>query len=159
MKLSRLVVAGGLLLVLAILAATALARGGNGYVVENAKHGSGPWKTNSQRVKIKQGKSKNLFVRIKNGSGATRSVTLNEDGAVGPPDYHYSWFKGKDDISHDVQTSGYDFSLKGHKKKKFRIRATANNASAKDCVFGRFSVDGDGGVSGGFRINTRDCPA
>jgi hypothetical protein len=158
MKFSRLVSAGVLLVVLTACA-SALAHGGDGYVVQNAKHKRGPWVNSPQKVKLAEGKSKNLYVRIKNTSDAKEGVELTETGAVGAPYYHYSWFKGKTDISHDVQTSGYDFSLKPDRKKRFRIKATALDTSDHDCVLGHFDVAGHNATTGGFYINGNGCQA
>lgn len=149
MKLSRLFSAGFLLIVVAAMAVAvpALAHRGNPYArAETAKHKSGPWSETSQRIKVGTGHKKSVYIRLKNiTSGPERklNVNLTEAGQGGPPEYHNAWFRGKNDITHDVHASGHDFFLKPGETKLFRVRITAHDDSAQECVFAHFSFEID----------------
>ena len=140
MKPFRLLPAA-LVLVLLALAAPAPALGG--VRVEVAKHKSGPWSPGGLNVHIPTGNSKNFYIRIKSTShhAQAKQVNLSERRSVDGPDYQVSWFKGKQDISSEVQTSGHDFTLKHDQTKRFRLRVTALDGSDQECVSGEFAVD------------------
>jgi hypothetical protein len=66
---------------------------------------------------------KNLYVRASLADGSVK-VRLYErlGSSPGAGDYHFQWFDGSDDISHDAQTSGYLFKLREGQPQKFRVR-------------------------------------
>ncbi|MEO8091491.1 MAG: hypothetical protein ABI726_02125 [bacterium] len=143
-------------LVLVLLALAVPAPALAGVKVEVAKHKSGPWSPFGLNVHIPTGDSKNLYIRIKNTShhAHAKQVNLTERRSADGPDYQVSWFKGKRDISHDVQTSGHDFTLKHDRSKRFRLRVKALDGSDQECVSGEFAVDpGMFVVVGSFRAN------
>jgi hypothetical protein len=155
MKLHRLFSVGALLFVLVFATgATASQHLLVQIHVQAAKHKDGPWSDTDPDVTIKSGKSKDLFLRVKNEamSPHTASVDLTQTTS-GQSAYHYKWFFGHENITSQVQGSGYDFNLKYHKTKRFRIHARVTDDSNQDCLEGYFNAGSDGSTLRGFRIN------
>jgi hypothetical protein len=149
-----LVAAAGLVAI--AVAVPASAHRGEPVLAEAAKHKHGPWSTEELPVKIPAGDKRSLYVRIKNTSSPSHKqhLTLTEGTDGGPPDYHHDWFKGDEDISHDVQTSGYHFALKHGKTKRFRIRVKVTDDSNPECLLASFHVEPEASdVSPGFNVN------
>jgi hypothetical protein len=140
----RFVVFAGVVVALIAAAMPALAHRGNPYArAEVARHKNGPWFPTSIGVKVATGDKKNVYVRIKNTTSGPKhrlDMNLTEAGGGGPPEYHNAWFSGENDITHSVQTSGYDFKLKPEKMKRFRLRITAHDDSAQECVYAHFHL-------------------
>jgi hypothetical protein len=139
---------------LAVVAVAASANAHRGVFVraEVAKHKAGPWK-HGAHVQIPTGEAKNVYLRIKNVTSPAQSldVTLTEGTDGGLPDYRHTWFKGfkgDTDISHDVQTSGYDFTLRHGKTKRFRVRVKAIDGSNPECLLAQWEAQ-----PGGFTDN------
>jgi hypothetical protein len=67
---------------------------------------------------------KNLFMRASLAQNRSTKVRLYErlGSTPGAGDYHFLWFHGDTDISHDAQTSGYLFKLREGHPRKFRVR-------------------------------------
>jgi hypothetical protein len=153
MSRSRLAIAGLLALFMLVVAIPATAAHRGVFVkAEVAKHKDGPWK-HGAHVQIPTGEKKSLYLRIKNVTSPAQSLdaTLTEGTDGGPPDYRHTWFKGfagDTDISHDVQTSGYDFTLRHGKTKRFRVRVKAIDGSNPECLVAQWEV-----VPGGFTDN------
>jgi hypothetical protein len=154
MRLPRRVLILGFLAVLLAAVATATAAQ-DPVQIETALHKDGPWSTEGRNVHIPAGHSKNLYARITNTSHPNhpQDITLKDlSGAT--PGYHISWFKGNEDISHAVQTTGYDFGLKHGKTKKFRARVKVTDDSNQECLTGEFEVQPESTVAHAFfRVN------
>ena len=102
------------------LSAIALAHGGPGTPKPTgAKHKDGPY---SKELNVGVHKPRNLYVKVKSTYDQPQDATITEQVAGHDEDYHVSWFKGKTDLSHDVQTSGYDFTLRPATPRLFRVR-------------------------------------
>jgi hypothetical protein len=132
-----------LAIVLLTTAAAAVAGGPGTPVLKGAKKKSGPY---SSELRVKVGdERRNVFVRVKSTHDATQTATLTEGRAgQGDPeaDYHVDWFRGKKDVSHDMQTSGYEFTLKPNKPKLFRARLRAEANNPEDfCLYTNVQVD------------------
>jgi hypothetical protein len=120
--------------------APAVAGGPGTPKVTGAKHKDGPYALTTH-VKLKR--AKNVYVKVKSTHDQNQTATLTE-GSVGPgdADYQVKWFRGDEDISHDVQTSGYDFTLKPEKAKIFRVRVKPEaDSPRKVCLFSNVQVD------------------
>lgn len=153
---SRRALAAAIALAVFAMAMPAAAHRGEPVLAQAAKHKHGPWKTGTHPVDIPAGQKRSLYVRIKNTSAPAHKqhVMLTEGTDGGPPDYHNSWFKDKKDISHDVQTSGYDFTLKPGQAKRFRVRVKVDDDSNPECLFGSFHVESEvSDFSAGFNVN------
>jgi hypothetical protein len=153
------IVIGGLLVCLVALAPLANAQFG-APDLDVAKHADGPWRNHSVNVHMAQGETKTLYLRVKNttdppqGQDATlRDATPHPPGET--PPYQVSWYRRDKDISDDVQTGGYDFSLRPHDPKRFRLKVTAIDASRGECVAAdvHASPGGGGADLGVFHIN------
>jgi hypothetical protein len=156
MRFSRFIVLGALALVALAMAVPAIAHRGDPVLAQAAKQKHGPWSGHTLSVAIPAGDKRSLYVRIKNTSSPahTQQVVLTEGTDGGPPDYHHRWFKGDTDISHDVQTSGYDFSLKHGKTKRFRVRVTVNDDSIAECLLASMHIEPENlDVSPTFNVN------
>jgi len=81
---------------------------------------------------------KNLYVRASLADGRSVKVRLYErlGDSPGADDYHYQWFDGSDNISHDAQTSGYLFKLRQGHPQKFRVQVLPEIPNPDDvCLF------------------------
>jgi hypothetical protein len=123
-----------------LAAVPAIAGGPGTPKVTGAKQKDGPYAL-KQNVRIKRAKS--LYVKVKSTHDQNQTATLAQN-VVGPgdADYQIDWFRGDEDISHDVQTSGYDFPLKPEKAKIFRVRVKPEaDAPRKLCLYSNVQVD------------------
>jgi hypothetical protein len=138
----RLALTFALVSIATLTAGQALAGGGVGAPeLDGATKKSGPW-VQEQSVKVR--KARTLYVRVKSTHDAKQAVTITEetDPTSGLDDYRRKWtFKGKD-VSHDVQTSGYGFSLKPGTKKKFSVRVKPRVDDPRAaCLYSSVAVD------------------
>jgi hypothetical protein len=81
---------------------------------------------------------KNLFVRASLADEGSVKVRLFErlGSSPGSEDYHFAWFDGGENISHDAQTSGYPFRLRHDHPRVFRVRVTPDLSTPDDaCLF------------------------
>jgi len=81
---------------------------------------------------------KNLYLRASLADDSSVKVRLFErlGSSPGSDDYHFQWFVGSDNISHDAQTSGYLFKLKEGHPQKFRVRVEPEISNPESaCLF------------------------
>ena len=132
------------LVVVLALGLAAVASGGPGTPrLTGAKKKSGPY-AKELRVKVLE-EGRNVFVRVKSTHDKRQKAHMVE-GIAGPgdpgSDWQINWFRGDQDVSHDMQTSGYDFRLRPHKSKRFRVRIEPNVGSPDPfCLFSNVQVD------------------
>ena len=119
-----------------IFAPTAMALGPLFTVkVAEQKHGSYGSDT---KVKLDKNETVNLWFRMKNVSPGQLSNSGFDDGDNEIPDgLSVKWFKGKTNVSHDVQTSGLDFDLKEDQVRYFQAKVRADKKDVKHCLIGR----------------------
>ena len=139
-----------LALVGALVAVPAMAGGPGTPITEGSKSKSGPWK----KVVFSKGlRTSKFYMRVTNTHSSDQTAVLTEQ-SVGPgvTEYRFRWFKGKQDISHDVQTSGYEFSLPEGSKRKFKVKAKPREDRPKAaCLYANVQVDDPTtGVNGPF---------
>lgn len=115
-------------------------RRGDPFEILAAKSKDGKYKE-YQKVTLKSGKKHTYFWKVTNTHGSDLQLTFDDaatmDGA--PNGYRIYWFKGKKqkkDISHDVQTSGYDFTVADGKTKYFNAVVKAQASPASDFCLG-----------------------
>jgi hypothetical protein len=126
------------------LGATAAIGGGPGTPrLTGAKKKSGPYEK-ELHVKVRD-KGRNVFVRVKSTYDARQQATI-EERLIGPGDpegdWQINWFRGENDVSHDVQTSGYDFRLRPHRSKRFRVKLKPNVGGPDPfCLYSNVQVD------------------
>jgi hypothetical protein len=81
---------------------------------------------------------KNLYLRASLADGRSTKVRLYErlGSSPGSDDYHFGWFDGSDDISHDAQTSGHLFRLRSGHPRIFRVRVEPEIPNPDDaCLY------------------------
>jgi len=134
-----------IVLILALLVGATVAIGGGPGTprLTGAKKKSGPYEK-ELRVKVRQ-QGRSVFVRVKSTHDARQKATI-EERFVGPgdpeADWQINWFRGDQDVSHDVQTSGYEFGLRPHRAKRFRVKVKPNVATPDPfCLFSNVQVD------------------
>jgi hypothetical protein len=134
-----------LVVVLALGFAGAVAIGGGPGTprLTGAKKRSGPYEQ-QLRVKVRH-KGRSVFVRVKSTHGSRQKATIVEQLA-GPGDpqteWQINWFRKDQDVSHDVQTAGYEFGLRPHKSKRFRVRIKPNVGGPDPfCLYSNVQVD------------------
>lgn len=139
--------AASLVLVLALVAGSSAAsaqqeRRGDPFEILVAKKADGKYKE-YLKTNLASGDKHTYFWKVENTHGSDLDLTFDDaatsDGA--PNGYRITWFKGKKqkkDISHDVQTSGYGYTIKDGKTKYFNatVKALASPAS-NFCVGGQ----------------------
>jgi hypothetical protein len=133
-----------------LIAVPAIAGGPGTPKVTGAKQKDGPY---SLKTNVKLKRAKNLYVKVKSTHDQNQTATISEN-RIGPgeTDYQVNWFRGDENISHDVQTSGYDFPLKPEKAKIFRVRVKPEaDAPRKMCLYSNVQVDvPTTGINGAF---------
>ena len=132
-----------LLLVLGLGTTVATGGGPGTPRLTGAKKKSGPYEP-KLRVKVRSN-GRNVFVRVKSTYDSRQKAHMVE-GLSGPgdpeADWQINWFRGDEDVSHDMQTSGYDFRLRPHKSKRFRVRLKPNVGGADPfCLYSNVQVD------------------
>lgn len=141
-------------LVACLLAGIAMA-GAPGINLKGAKRADGPYR---ELVRVNVTDPRNLYVKAVNRSDDAIEATLSEQtfGPGSGGDYEFTWFRGDTDISHDVQTSGYDFSIPSDKARKFRVRVKPDVPDpARVCLNPTMTGPAFGGNDAFFAINGR----
>jgi hypothetical protein len=110
------------LLALAIIPATASAA--PVLKLKAAKHKRGPYVNapGPNPVTANVNEPKNFWVKAFIVPHSSVEARLFEQVANQDQDYKFKWYKGQNDISHDVQTSGHLFTLRHDHPKRFRVR-------------------------------------
>jgi hypothetical protein len=139
----------------AVFAAAALA--GTDPKVKASKKKSGPYAAAFVPVKVSE--PRNLYVKVISKAANAEEVLLYEQAGGYPEDYSIKWFKGKKDISHDVQTGVYEFTLRPDKPRLFRLRMKPDvPGKPRGVCITPVVDDGSGEVSGGqFGVNGNSC--
>ena len=81
---------------------------------------------------------RSLYVKALNKARSRKTVRLFEEACCAPnmDDYSLDWFKGDQDITHDVQTSGHEFKLKPDRARRFRVRVKPETVTPGSfCLF------------------------
>lgn len=123
-------------------------------VVKLARDADGPW-INKPVIngKLKPGKAKDFFVKIRNTTDHKQNARLELRG--GDPSYRLRWFKGRRNITSEVRGGGFEFGLRPRPARVFRLRIKATAAPGEMCVGGQFHVMPDDVYRGGyFQINS-----
>jgi hypothetical protein len=118
-------------------------------VLDSSLKKNGPFGGN---VFIKSEQAKDAYVRVRS-TWSDQTAVIREQVAGSGEDYRFKWFRGNEDISHDVQTSGYEFELPGDGARKFRVQIKPQvNKPGKACLYTHVAVDTPPAVSttGGF---------
>jgi len=139
--------------VLATLAALLVVPTGSSALIQNfdvkaAKKVDGNYKDGPTNASVQSGEAKLFFWRVENLSASDRSMIF-DDAATddsGGDDYTIKWFKGKQpkasrNISHDVQTSGFEFTLKAERRKFFTAKVKAKPGAGILCLGGQAHDD------------------
>jgi hypothetical protein len=135
------------------LAPSSQGRGGF-FVVKVAKEKDGPFRNHLNRV-IPNDETKSLWYLVKSKAGDDQPVFFYQEPPDAPEDLKVKWFKGQNDISHDVQTSGHDFNLQAGKSKLFQARVRATEPGVLYCLQGTAMTGGvffntaEGEINGG----------
>ena len=127
------------LIAIGFVAASAGAGGPGTPITEGSKSNSGPWE---QDIFSKGKRPVTFYMRVTSTHDANQSGTLTELTAGNADNYKFKWFASKTDISHDVQTSGYEFSLPTGDKRKFKIKVKLRvNKPKFACLYANVQVD------------------
>jgi hypothetical protein len=125
----RALIGAGLATVASLAIAPAPASAAPPFFVDASKHRDGPYSNESPiPASVKPGQTKSFFWQA--SSSQDRALVL-DDASTAEQDHqglHIKWFRGRHNISSDVEGSGYEFTLKADKPKIFRtqIRATGH---------------------------------
>jgi hypothetical protein len=98
-----------------------------------AKHRAGPY-TPIQFGNIELNEAKSFYWKAKNITDARLPDVLLSDSTIYLPGWVSKWFKGKDNITADVQGGGYAFGLKAGKSKFFRSRLKPTKTASPLCA-------------------------
>jgi hypothetical protein len=140
-----------------VLAVPATAGGPGTPVLKGAKKKAGPYK---RTLAVNVQERKNLFVKVKSTADFKQTATLSEGAAGMLGDFSAKWFKGKKDVSHDVQTSGHEFTLRPNRPKLFRVRVKPEvDNPGPLCLYSNVQVtEPTTGATGPFfKINGSPC--
>ena len=159
MKLSRLLaVTLSVAVIAAIVVALPAAAGGPGTPrLKGAKARQGPYRS---EVSVHVESARSVFVKVKSTADFQQDATLSEQTVGDDADYNFKWFRRDLNISHDVQTSGFDFRLRAGAAKLFRVRVKPQVAGPDAvCLYGNVSVTNPTTGSNGpfFAINGQDA--
>lgn len=126
-------------LIAAALTALPAAAGGPGTPkLRGAKDREGPYKS---ELIVRAERPRNLFVKVKSTSAGQQDATLSEQTVGNDGDYKFRWFRGGEDISHDMQTSGHDFTLGPDAARLFRVRVKPQVADPRRvCLYTNVTV-------------------
>ena len=103
-------------------------------------------------VFIKSKRAKDAYVRV-SSTYSDQNVVLTQALLGSGDDYKFKWFRGDENISHDVKTSGYEFELPGAGKRRFRVQIKPRvNKPDTACMYVNVAVDTPPAVTtnGGF---------
>ena len=125
-----------------------------------AKHRDGPYVNapGNDPLVVNVDEPKNLYVKAIRPASGSVDVRLFEE-VSNDAEFDYQWFKGQNDISHDVQTSGYLFNLKHEKPRRFRVRVIpAVPDPGEGCLYPHIDPEGSmSSYSAFFAINHPDA--
>ncbi len=139
--------------VLATIAALLVIPSGSNALIQNfdvkaAKKADGNYKDGPANASIEQGEKKLFYWRVENFSATDRTVRFDDaaTGDAGGEDYNIKWFKGKKakgskDVTHDVQTAGFEFTLKAEKSKFFTAKVSPKPGAGTLCLGGQAQDD------------------
>jgi hypothetical protein len=126
-------------------------------VLKGAKKKAGPYKR-THSVKVQQ--RRNLYVKVKSTANSKQTATLYQGAVDMLGDYSVDWFKGKRDVTHDVQTSGYEFTLRQNRPRLFRakLKPVVDNPGPL-CLYSIVEVTEPPTATAGsfFKINGSPC--
>ena len=160
--MTKLIAAAVLALSLAIGVGAASAGGaarlGTPFEVLLAKSADGNYKR-SGSLNLDPKEKKTVFWSVESLASVDLDITFDDaitgDGA--PAGYRITWFKGKKqkkDISHDVQTSGYEYTIRAGKTTYFNAEVKAlANPQPGFCLGGRGGDPANGYESAYFGLN------
>jgi hypothetical protein len=116
------------------------------FEVTAAKKADGNYTDGIQSANVSQGKTKLFFWRVESTSLNDQPISFDDAATAdsGGEDYRIKWYKGKKpkgskDISHDVQTAGFNFTLKAGKRKHFTAEVTPKAGAGTLCLGGQAS--------------------
>ena len=116
--------------------------------VKAAKKADGNYKDGLTNASIEQGEKKLFFWRVESLSATDRTVRFDDavTGDSGGEDYKIKWFKGKKpkavkDVTHDIQTAGFEFTLKAEKRKFFTAKVSPKPGAGPLCLGGQAQDD------------------
>jgi hypothetical protein len=91
---------------------------------------------------IKSKRTRNAYVRV-TSTWNDQNAVLKEQGNGSSADYKFKWFRGSENISHDVRTSGYEFELPTEgTQKKFRVEIKPRvDHPGTACLYAHVAVD------------------
>lgn len=117
------------------------------FTVSAAKEANGDYVEGTQQGTIGEGKTKLFFWRVQSNGGGVQSMVF-DDAATGDSDegYKIKWYKGlkpkpSKNISSDVESAGFEFSLKQFKHKFFTAEVTRKPGSGTLCLGGQARND------------------
>lgn len=126
------------------------------FILKSAKKKHGPFTeaTTSRPLSVAGAQPKSVYFKaVSNGN--SHEVTLLDAGEEDDPEgFQVRWFRKRQDISHDVQTAGYDFTLKFGKPVVFRAHVKNVGSGPAFCLGGQvgapyvgqyFEVNGEDG--------------
>ncbi len=119
------------------LAPSSQGRGGL-FVTKVATDKDGPYRKEVNRV-VPDDETRSLWFLVKSKDSEDLDLSLDEPNSEAHPDLKVKWFKGQNDISHDVQTSGHSFNLRAGKSKYFQARVKATQPDVQHCLVGSVS--------------------
>lgn len=138
------------------LAAAPASAGGPPFDVSVSKHRDGPYVETTQSVNVPIGDAKSLYWKVKHLSGGKLEMRFTDalTEFPNPPGLEIRWFKGHNEITDEVKSSGYEFALPSGSRKFFRARVKAVGTSDGACVVGQADrIDPAHSDTGGFAVN------
>ncbi len=141
--------------VLALSAAPASA-GAPPFEVKASKHSDGPYLDTLQSVNVPIGDMKSLYWKVKHVSGGALEMRFTDalTQTPNPEGLKIRWFKGTKEITNEVKSSGYEFTLPNGSRKFFRARVKAVGPSDGACVVGQADrIEPSFSDNAGFAVN------
>ena len=122
-----------------------------------SKNPNGPFK-HTLNQDLAAGDVKNYYLEAKNTTGSLIDAELRR--SFSDAGYDTKYFRKNDNISNDVEGTGYHFPIKGGKVKHFRLRVKRQVVSnATGCTFTELNIMNDREDAAGISFNAEgECP-
>jgi hypothetical protein len=92
-------------------------------------------------VFVKSKETEDAYIRV-TSTYSDQTAVITQESVGSADDYKFKWFRGNEDISHDVRTAGYEFELPAAGTRKFRVQIKPRvNKPDTACVYTHVAVD------------------
>ena len=124
-------------LAVALVAAGGAQAGKDVFAVKVAKHKDGPYKVDI-KSNIDPGETKSFWFRVRNTGDQSSQMTFDDAGTSDEIGFKTRWFKAGNNVSSEVEGSGYEFNIDNGQSKYFNAKQTGLDApgAVEGCLAG-----------------------